>query len=141
VKGRCNNIERQNLFLRLSEKISLVFYQEMKQEWGREYFIDCCNRNARRCMAWLRLGIWKLRASRNGVEKGTCHICLGKEDTKHILLECPETNDWRMEMLCKSWLDINEGKKHRKVLSCTKKRQKKILENFHSGLSVNGKGR
>jgi hypothetical protein len=33
VKGRCDDIERQNLFSRLSEKISLMFYQEMKQEW------------------------------------------------------------------------------------------------------------
>jgi hypothetical protein len=31
VKGRCNDIEKQNLFSRLSEKISLLFYQEMKQ--------------------------------------------------------------------------------------------------------------
>jgi hypothetical protein len=45
VKGRCNDIERQNLFSRLSEKISLVFYQEMKQERGTEEFIDCSNRN------------------------------------------------------------------------------------------------
>jgi hypothetical protein len=48
VKGRCDDIERQNLFLRLYEKISLVFYQEMKQKWGREYFIDCCNSNERK---------------------------------------------------------------------------------------------
>jgi hypothetical protein len=33
VKGRCNDTEKQNLFSRLSEKISLVFYEEMKQEW------------------------------------------------------------------------------------------------------------
>jgi hypothetical protein len=101
VKRRCDDIERQNLFSRLSEKISLVFYQEMKQEWGREEYIDCCNRNDRRGMAWWSLGIWKLRGSRKGVEIGTCPLCLGKEDTKHILLECPETKDWRMEMLCK----------------------------------------
>jgi hypothetical protein len=106
----------------LSEKISLVFYQEIKQEWGRDEYIDCCNRNDRRCMACWRLGIWKLRGSRKGVEKGTCPLCLGKEDTKHILLECPETNDWRMEMLCKRWLDINDEVAYRKVLSCTKKR-------------------
>jgi hypothetical protein len=84
VKGRCYDIERQNLFSRLSEKISLVFYQEMKQEWGREEYIDCCNRYERRCMAWWRLGIWKLRGSRKGVEKGTCSLCLGKEDTNTI---------------------------------------------------------
>jgi hypothetical protein len=57
VKGRCNDIEKHNLFSRLSEKISLVFYQEMKQEWGREEYIDCCNRNERIGMAWWRLRI------------------------------------------------------------------------------------
>jgi hypothetical protein len=41
----------------------------------------------------------------------------------------------------KRWLDINEEIAYRKVLSCTKKRWSKILENFYSGLSVNGKGR
>jgi hypothetical protein len=48
-------------------------------------------------------------------------LCLGKEDTKHILLECPETKTWRTEMLCKRWLDINEGIAYRKLLSCTNK--------------------
>jgi hypothetical protein len=32
VQGRGNDTEKQNLFSRLSEKISLVFYQEIKQE-------------------------------------------------------------------------------------------------------------
>jgi hypothetical protein len=120
VKGRCNDIEKQNLFSRLSGKISLVFYQEVKQEWEREEYIGCCNRNER-SMAWWRLGIWKLRESWKGVEKGTFPLCLGKEDTKHILLECPETKDWKMEMLRKRWLDINEEIAYRKVLRCTKK--------------------
>jgi hypothetical protein len=59
------------------------------------------------------------------VEKGTCPLYLGKEDTKHILLECPETNDWRMEMLCKRWLDINEEIAYRKVLIYIKNYGKK----------------
>jgi hypothetical protein len=33
-------LKKQNLFSSLSEKISLVFYKEMKEEWGREEFID-----------------------------------------------------------------------------------------------------
>jgi hypothetical protein len=41
VKGRCDDIEKQNLISRLSEKISLAVYQEMKQEWGREEYTDC----------------------------------------------------------------------------------------------------
>jgi hypothetical protein len=40
-------------------------------------------------MAWWRLGIGKLRGSSEGRVKGKCHLCLGEEDSKHILLECP----------------------------------------------------
>jgi hypothetical protein len=42
---------------------------------------------------------------------------LGKEDTKHILLECPETKNWRTEILCKRWLDTNEEVACGKMLS------------------------
>jgi hypothetical protein len=114
----------------MSEKILLVFYQEMKHKWGREEYIDCCNRNERRGMAWCRLGIWKLRGSRKGVEKETCPLCLGKEDTKHILLECLETENWRTEMLCKRWVDINEEVVYRKMLSCTNKMMVKNMGKF-----------
>jgi hypothetical protein len=81
-------------------------------------------------MAWWRLGIWKLRGSRKGVEKGTCPLCLGKEDTKHILLECAETKNWRTEMLCKRWLDINEEVAYRKMLICTNKMMVKNMGKF-----------
>jgi hypothetical protein len=72
-------------------------------------------------MAWWGLEIWKLRGSRKGIEKETYPLCLGEEDSKHILLECPETKSWRKEMLCKQWLDINEEVVYRKILSCTNK--------------------
>jgi hypothetical protein len=36
------------MFSRLSEKISLVFHQDMKQTWGKEKNIECCNRNEKR---------------------------------------------------------------------------------------------
>jgi hypothetical protein len=71
--------------------------------------------------AWWRLGIWKLRGSRKGVEKGACPLCLGKEDNKHILLECLDTKNWRTEMLCKRWTDISKEVVCRKMLSCTNK--------------------
>jgi hypothetical protein len=35
IKERCNYIERQNLFSKIKEKSSLIFYSEMKQEWAR----------------------------------------------------------------------------------------------------------
>jgi hypothetical protein len=54
------------------------------------------------------------------VELGTYPLCSGEEDTKHIFLDCPETNDWRMGMLCKRRLDINVKMAYRKVLICPK---------------------
>jgi hypothetical protein len=47
IRERCNDIERQNLFLIMSEKMSLVFYKEMKQKWSREEYIELCSRNER----------------------------------------------------------------------------------------------
>jgi hypothetical protein len=104
----------------------------MKQECDREEHVDCCNSNERRGMVWWRLGIWKLRGSRKGVEKGTCPLCLGKEYTKHILLECPGTKNWRTEM-CKRWLDINEEVLTNENVNLYKQIEgKKIWENFYS---------
>jgi hypothetical protein len=47
IRERCNDIERQNLSSIMSEKVSLVFYQEMKQKWGTEQNIELCSRNER----------------------------------------------------------------------------------------------
>jgi hypothetical protein len=44
--------------------------------------------------------------------------------------QCLETNDWRMEMPCKRWLDINEEIAYRKVLSCTKNMMVKNIGTF-----------
>jgi hypothetical protein len=55
----------------MSEKMSLVFYQEMKQKWGREEYIELCSRNERNGLAWMKVkaGIWKLRGIRRNWKK------------------------------------------------------------------------
>jgi hypothetical protein len=60
VRGRCSGIERQNVFSSISEKISFVFYCEMKHEWGKESFTDEYTRKERKGIIWLKAGIWKL---------------------------------------------------------------------------------
>jgi hypothetical protein len=50
--------------------------------------IEKCTRKKRMRIIWLKAGIWKLRAIRRGFEGGRCPLCLGEEDTKHILLKC-----------------------------------------------------
>jgi hypothetical protein len=38
----------------MSEKRSFVFYQQMKQKWGREEYIKLCSRNERNGLAWMK---------------------------------------------------------------------------------------
>jgi hypothetical protein len=49
--------------------MSLVFYQKMKQKWGREEYIELCSRDKRNRLAWMKAGVWKLRGIRRGWEK------------------------------------------------------------------------
>jgi hypothetical protein len=39
IKERCNDIEQQNMFAKIKEKRSLMFYSETEQEWTREEYI------------------------------------------------------------------------------------------------------
>jgi hypothetical protein len=48
----------------------LVSYRNMKQLLGKEIYTDKCNMNERTVLAWLQLGIWKLRGIMRGVQKG-----------------------------------------------------------------------
>jgi hypothetical protein len=50
IKERYNDIERQNLFSKIKEKSSLIFYSEMEQKWAREQYISCCTRTDPRGM-------------------------------------------------------------------------------------------
>jgi hypothetical protein len=117
-RERCNDTERQNVFLNIRKKISLVFYCEMKQEWGKGSYIDECTRKEKMGI-WLKVRIWKLRRIRRGSERGWCPLCLGEEDAKHILLKWPGTYQWREEFACCKWLNINENIAYRKIISCT----------------------
>jgi hypothetical protein len=49
----------------------------------------------------MKAGVWKLRGIRRGWEKGTCPLCRGNEDAKHVLLSCPETKKWGMQFMNK----------------------------------------
>lgn len=42
---RCYDIKQQNVVSEISEKVALVFYQDMDYIWDREVYIDCCTRS------------------------------------------------------------------------------------------------
>jgi hypothetical protein len=54
----------------------------MKQKW---YRIEANG------FAWMKVGVWKLRGIRRGLEKGICLLCMGNKDIKNIPLSYPET--------------------------------------------------
>jgi hypothetical protein len=57
IREICNDIERQNIFSTINENISLVFYCEMKHDWGKQSDIDECIRKERTGILWLKAGI------------------------------------------------------------------------------------
>jgi hypothetical protein len=88
-------------------------------EW--EEYIELYSRNERNGSAWMKAAVWKLRGVRRGWGKGTCPLCRGNEDVKHVLLSCPETKKWRMQFINKKWLYINEEQENKKIVNCTNK--------------------
>jgi hypothetical protein len=68
----------------------------MKHNYGKDQYTKLCSRNERRNAVWMKVGPWKLRQLRGGIFKGYC-LSLGKENSKHMLLRCPETKMWISE--------------------------------------------
>jgi hypothetical protein len=46
----CNDVKSQNTYMasKMSEKNSIVFYQDMKYGWGRDKSIECCTRQEKK---------------------------------------------------------------------------------------------
>jgi len=49
--------------------------------------------------AFLLAGMQQLKGIRINIHKGMCPLHTGEEDVKHILLDCLETRNWKMELL------------------------------------------
>jgi hypothetical protein len=71
-----------------------------------------------------------LRGIRRGLERGMCSLYLGEEDAKHILVKCPETKKRREERVCIKWLNMNEDRAYRKIISCTNLTKIKLTKNY-----------
>jgi hypothetical protein len=48
--------------------------------------------------------------------KGRCPLCLDEEDVKHMLLDCLETINWRMNILSEKCPSMNKEVAYRKIL-------------------------
>jgi hypothetical protein len=63
---------------------------------------------------WLLAGIQQLKGVKQNIDKGRCPLCLGEEDAKHIVLDCKDTNHWRMKLIYHKRLNINKKVAYRK---------------------------
>jgi hypothetical protein len=54
--------------------------------------------------------MWKLTRIKMGFRRGSCPLCLRKEDVKHTLIKCSETKKLRKEFARSKWLSINEDR-------------------------------
>jgi hypothetical protein len=89
VSKRCMDIERQNMKASMKEKRSLVFYNELKNNWEKKFYIEVCTQESRRGIGWWKMGIWKLKGVRRNIEQDICPL-YNKEGWSHIL-RCDET--------------------------------------------------
>jgi hypothetical protein len=80
VKDRSNDIERQNILAKLSEKTQLTLYREMNFFWGKRLYIEWCLRKERSGIVWLLARLWLLKGVRMNTEKAKCPLYVGEED-------------------------------------------------------------
>ena len=83
------------------------------------YILEICSRRARSGITWLIAEIWQLKGVRRDADKGRCPLCFGKEDVKHILLECKETKYWREKLIRDKWIKMNKEVACRKIMKIT----------------------
>lgn len=100
---RCYDIKQQNVVSEISEKVALVFYQDMDYIWDREVCIECCTRSKEIGQLCLKVEVYKIWGIVTGIGTGNCSLCWGNENVEHVVLNCPKTRKWRMTFLYKKW--------------------------------------
>ena len=78
----------------------------------------------------LLAGVWHLIGMKRSTDKGRCPLCYVAEDVVHKLLNCLETENWRMKYLNGKWLGMNREVAYRKVLNCTNRGQIRNLGRY-----------
>jgi len=90
--------------VRLNEgKEFAVFIWGLKHSWGRGVYSSCCTVNKRSIVAWLGLGVCKVRGNGQGgyTYRGRCSEI-------HLLFKCTKIWQWRDKLLNNKWRNVNE---------------------------------
>jgi hypothetical protein len=87
VSKRCMDIKRQNMEASMKEKRSLVFHNELNNNWENKLYIQVCSQEARIGIGWWKMGIWKRKGVRGKIEQGICPLFSKEEGWSHIRME------------------------------------------------------
>ena len=91
----------------MEDKSSLRLYRIIKYNWGREKYIECCSKQGREGIAWMRTGALFLRGYKKGNDN-QCVICGEIESSFHYLIYCEGTKEWRKEIWVTRWEKFSE---------------------------------
>jgi hypothetical protein len=53
-----------------------------------------------------------------------------EEHARHILPKCPQKKEWREELVCSKWLNINEVMAYRKIIVCKNVTALETIRNY-----------
>jgi hypothetical protein len=90
----------------MKEKRSIVFYNELKNNWEKKFYIEVCTQEARRGIGWWKTGICKLKGVRSNREQGICPLCNKEEGWSHVL-RCDETKSCREDLVDKRFTSVD----------------------------------
>jgi hypothetical protein len=54
---------------------SLALYNELKNNWKRDRYIEVCTFEERRSSGWWKMGNWRLKGMRGNAVHGMCAVC------------------------------------------------------------------
>jgi hypothetical protein len=114
----------------MSKKISLRSQKEIKRPWSEEQHTEWCTGNERNGMGWMKAGIWKLTGIRRGTDKRKLPSTFRKVGHKTHTTELSIHKKGRIELLCKTQLNMNEELACRKIINCVKRKYTKNIGEY-----------
>jgi hypothetical protein len=68
-------MKQQNVVSKISQKVALVFYQDMDYIWDQEVYIECCTRSKEIGQLGLKVEVCKIWGIVTGIDTGNCLLC------------------------------------------------------------------
>jgi hypothetical protein len=85
IVTRARDIERQLIREEMQTKSSLELLCFLKRDFQPAKYLSFLNNRDRAVIAYLSLGIWKIKGCRGSTEIGPCQFCGDTQSVEHLL--------------------------------------------------------